>query len=159
MRNKLIVFFTVTLILLSCIACRMEATVPPFTMLALLDDGGYINSALYQDELPEAGAEFPAVVITAEKNGKYFGEYTAPQIDNKNQIGEIRIMGSPGDKYMELTEGAVFTLKYYADAASDPIVLSDTESLAGHAGKYPKYRTVEFDFSQKKVSLVNAIER
>lgn len=159
MLKKIVPVLIAALLLLSCVACKMEATVPPFTMLALLVDGGYINSALYQDELPEADAEFPAVIITAEKDGEYFGEYTSPQIDNKKQIGEIRLMGGPGDQYMELTEGVVFTLKYHADAESEPIVLSDTESLAGHAGKYPKYKTVEFDFSEKEVSLINSVDR
>lgn len=159
MLKKIVPVLIAALLLLSCVACKMEATVPPFTMLALLVDGGYINSALYQDELPEADAEFPAVIITAEKDGEYFGEYTSPQIDNKKQIGEIRLMGGPGDQYMELTEGVVFTLKYHADAESEPIVLSDTDSYAGHAGKYPKYKTVEFDFSEKEVSLINSVDR
>lgn len=159
MLKKIVPILIAALLLLSCVACKMEATVPPFTMLTLLDNGEYMHSALYQDELPEAGVEFPAVVITAEKDGKYFGEYTAPQIDNKKQIGEIRLMGGPGDQYMELTGGVVFTLKYYENAESEPIVLSDIESVAGHAGKYPKYKTVEFDFSEKKVSLINAVDR
>ena len=159
MLKKIVPILIAALLLLSCVACKMEATVPPFTMLTLLYNGEYMHSALYQDELPEAGAEFPAVVIKAEKDGEYFGEYTSPQIDNKKQIGEIRLMGGPGDQYMELTGGVVFTLKYYENAESEPIVLSDIESVAGHAGKYPKYKTVEFDFSEKKVSLINSVDR
>ena len=159
MLKKIVPILIAALLLLSCVACKMEATVPPFTMLTLINNGEYVHSALYQDELPETGAEFPAVVIQAKKDGEYFGEYTSPQIDNKKQIGEIRLMGGPGDQYMELTEGVVFTLEYHADAESEPIVLSDTKSVAGHVGKYPKYKTVEFDFSEKKVSLINSVDK
>lgn len=159
MFKKIVPLLIVSLLLLSCVACKMEATVPAHTMLVLFNGEEYIHSAVYQDTLPETDAEFPAVVITAEKDGKYFGEFTSPQINSKEQIGEIRITGGPGDPYMEVVDGVKFTLSYYESAERTPVVLTDTEMHASHGSRYPKYKSVKFDFTAKTVLLSNVVDR
>lgn len=160
MTRKLIPVILISLLLIMCISCIMESNAPPYTFLIVKDKEDYMSASLYRNMFPDSGnVEYPAMIIRAEKNGKIFNDYYCPHSDNNKHVGEIRIMGINGDRYMSLIRNVKFSLTYYKDADSDPITLTDENMYACHDDRYPMFRSVLFDFGTGEVTLSGAVER
>ena len=128
---------------------------PSRSMVWITDNGNDIIFHGYRGTEPPDGAVYPALCISASKDGRPFEDYSVYFHDNygdEDYRSVAVITGTSGDPYMLSVNNVTFTLSLYRTMSDAPITLVDDEGYINHGPSAPRWKSVCFDFGTLTVT-------